>query len=501
MKYESTRGNSLAISSTEAIKKGIAPDGGLYVPSTKVEISLEAINHLASLAYAERAAYILKYFLTDFTDMELAACVEAAYGEGNFDVPEVAPVKKLTNNTAVLELWHGPTCAFKDMALQILPHFLVQAVRKTGESKKIVILVATSGDTGKAALDGFADVPGTSIIVFFPQQGVSEVQRLQMITQTGSNVHVLGVQGNFDDAQSGVKQVFGDEAFNELLNEHGYRLSSANSINWGRLVPQIVYYFSSYADLVKMETIQPGEKINFVVPTGNFGNILAGFYAKQMGLPINRLICASNANNVLTEFINTGTYNRNREFLKTYSPSMDILISSNLERVLYEITGHQTEKINEWMTALKKQGIYSVDPDTIALIKETFWADYANDQQTLETIQKTWQAQHYLVDTHTAVALHVLDEYRRSTKDTTFTVVTSTASPFKFNGSVTKAILGDQALSNKTELDLLEVLSSYTGWDIPAALRYLNQRPILHKNVTDKDQIGTAVRDILVDQK
>lgn len=499
MKYESTRGNSLAITSAEAIKKGIAPDGGLYVPSTKVEISHEEINHLASLAYAERAGYILRYFLTDFTDKELAECVEAAYGGGKFDVPEVAPVRKLTNDTAVLELWHGPTCAFKDMALQILPQFLVQSLRKTGESKEIVILVATSGDTGKAALDGFADVPGTSIIVFFPQQGVSEVQRYQMITQTGDNVHVLAVQGNFDDAQSGVKQVFGDKTFNELLNEQGYRLSSANSINWGRLVPQIVYYFSSYADLVKNETIKLGDKINFVVPTGNFGNILAGFYAKQMGLPINRLICASNANNVLTEFINTGTYNRNREFLKTCSPSMDILISSNLERLLYEITGRQSEKINDWMSALKNQGVYCVDQATIALIKESFWADFANDQQTLETIKNTWQSQQYLVDTHTAVALHVLDQYRQSTNDTTFTVVTSTASPFKFNGSVTKAILGDQALSNKTEFDLLEVLSSYTGWAIPQGLRDLDQRPILHNRVTAKDQIGRSVRNILVD--
>ena len=384
------------------------------------------------------------------------------------------------------------------MALQILPQFLVQALRKTGESNEIVILVATSGDTGKAALEGFADVPGTRIIVFYPEQGVSEVQKLQMVTQTGGNVHVFGVQGNFDDAQSGVKQIFGDETFNKILEEQGYRLSSANSINWGRLVAQIIYYFSSYADLMKTKAIRPGEKINFVVPTGNFGNILAGFYAKQMGLPINRLICASNANNVLTDFINTGTYNRNRQFLKTCSPSMDILISSNLERLLYELTGHQTEKINHWMNELKNSGVYTVDQETLTLIKDSFWADYANDEQTLETIYKTWQTQHYLVDTHTAVALQVLNNYRESTKDTTYTVVTSTASPFKFNGSVAKAVLEEKVQTDKSEFELLDNLSSYTCWPIPEGLRGLNQRAILHQGITGKDQIGTAVKDILL---
>lgn len=497
MKYQSTRGNSPVLASAEAIKRGIAPDGGLFVPSTKVQLSLSNIQELTNLSYTQRAAAILQHFLTDYTPEELEQCVEAAYGGAKFTSPQVAPLHALTEDTAILELWHGPTCAFKDMALQILPQFLVRALQKTGESKEIVILVATSGDTGKAALEGFADVPGTRIIVFYPEQGVSEVQRLQMVTQVGQNVHVLGVRGNFDDAQSGVKQVFGDQAFNEQLETQGFRLSSANSINWGRLVPQIVYYFSAYADLLKSGTLQAGDQVNFVVPTGNFGNILAGYYAKQMGLPINKLICASNANNVLTDFIQTGTYDRKRNFLKTNSPSMDILISSNLERLLFELTDHQAAPINQWMTALKEEGSYTVGSDILELVQRIFWADFADDPQTLTTIEKTWQAHNYLVDTHTAVALHVLEQYRKTTGDQTYTVVASTASPFKFNGSVAKAVLGDVA-AEKSEFELLQDLSQATGWPIPAGLRNLDEKTRLHDQVTGRDQIGVAVKEILL---
>ena len=498
MLYISTRGNSPAVTSAEAIKQGIAPDGGLYVPTDQVNIPNIDVEKLTSLSYTERAAFILQHFLTDFTLAEINQCVNAAYDQNKFATPEIAPVKVLNSDSAVLELWHGPTCAFKDMALQILPQFLVRALAKTGEEAEIVILVATSGDTGKAALDGFANIPGTRIIVFYPEQGVSEVQRLQMATQEGNNVHVVAVQGNFDDAQSGVKVVFGDHDFATLLEHQGFRLSSANSINWGRLVPQIVYYFSAYADLLKTGSIKAGEEINFVVPTGNFGNILAGFYAKRMGLPINKLLCAANANNVLTDFIQTGTYNRNRDFLKTLSPSMDILISSNLERLLYELTGRQGEQISNWMAQLKADGSYSVDEATFAQVQEHFWSDFADDAETLETIQQTWQQQQYLLDTHTAVAIRVLQKYRQATSDNSYTVIASTASPFKFNGSVAKAVLGAQGVTGKSEFSLLQDLSDHTHWPIPQGLRDLDKKPVLHRQVIEKDKIKDVVKEILL---
>ncbi|GAB6181528.1 threonine synthase [Desulfotomaculum defluvii] len=498
MRYESTRGQSPIVTAAEAIKKGIAPDGGLFIPTEKIYLSSAEIENLCSLSYLERAAYILKYFLTDFNEAEITDCVAKAYGGGKFSSLEVAPVKQLTRNLAVLELWHGPTCAFKDMALQILPQFLVRSLTKTGETSEIVILVATSGDTGKAALEGFADVPGTKIIVFFPEKGVSEVQRLQMVTQVGKNVQVVGVQGNFDDAQSGVKEVFSDEVFSALLAKNNFQLSSANSINWGRLVPQIVYYFSAYADLVKDGRVKNGQSINFVVPTGNFGNILAGYYAKLMGLPINRLICASNANNVLTDFIKTGTYSRNREFYKTNSPSMDILISSNLERLLAELTGHQAEKISQWMTELKNNGSYTVDAELVGFIQEHFWSDFATNEETLQTIQKVWGDLNYLMDTHTAVAMNVLEKYRNTTGDNSYTVVVSTASPFKFNGSVAQAILDEKIVAEKSEFELLKELSFYTNWPIPEGLRDLNHLKVLHQRVIGKDEIGKAVKEILL---
>lgn len=498
MQYISTRGNEVAVSSAEAIKQGIAPDGGLYVPTDEVSISNIDLEKLTSLSYTERAAFILQHFLTDFTPSEIDQCVNAAYHPNKFATPEIAPVKAFTSDTSILELWHGPTCAFKDMALQILPQFLVRALAKTGEKAEIVILVATSGDTGKAALEGFANIPGTRIIVFYPEQGVSEVQKLQMTTQEGKNVHVVAVQGNFDDAQSGVKQVFGDGEFAQLLANQGFRLSSANSINWGRLVPQIIYYFSAYADLLKTGTIRAGERINFVVPTGNFGNILAGFYAKKMGLPVNKLICAANANNVLTDFIQTGTYNRNREFLKTLSPSMDILISSNLERLLYELTNRQGEQVSHWMTQLKTVGSYTVDTNTFAKVQEHFWSDFADDQETLQTIEETWHKQRYLLDTHTAVAVRVLHKYRQATDDNTYTVVASTASPFKFNGSVAKAVLGEDQVTGRNEFSLLQDLSTFTQWPIPQGLRDLDKKPVLHRQVIEKDKLKDAVKDILL---
>ncbi len=491
MKYESTRGGSGEVMAAEAIKKGIAPDGGLFVPKDKVKVDMKFIESLTNDSYQERARKILSLFLTDYTAEELADCIEKAYGE-NFSSNKVAPVVKLNDNLHVLELWHGPTCAFKDMALQILPHFMVKAIEKTGEKAEIVILVATSGDTGKAALEGFADVDGTKIIVFFPDGGVSEMQRLQMVTQKGENTHAIAVKGNFDDTQNGVKKIFTDDKIMKQLEQKGLKLSSANSINWGRLVPQIVYYFSAYADLIKEGVIEPGDKINFVVPTGNFGNILAAWYALDMGLPVNRLICASNENKVLTDFILQGVYDRRREFFKTLSPSMDILISSNLERLLYEMSGKNSEMINKWMNELSKKGIYTVDSDTKERIRKIFWGESSNDKETLASIQSVYEDCGYLLDTHTAVAMDVYDKYMICTGDSTHTVIVSTASPFKFNSSVARALMGDEA-EGKNEFELLAILSDKTGWSIPEGLKDLDKKQILHKTVCDRQEMSENV--------
>jgi len=497
MQYKSTRGGMRAVSSAEAIKMGISSDGGLFVPETPVELSIDEIKQLVDMSYQQRAVAILKHFITDYTEEEITECVNNAYTIEKFGCSEIAPVHKLNENAYILELWHGPTCAFKDMALQILPHLLVKAIGKTGETSKIVILVATSGDTGKAALEGFRDVEGTSIIVFFPNDGVSEVQKLQMITQEGSNVHSIGVNGNFDDAQSGVKSIFADSEILKAMKANNLKFSSANSINWGRLVPQIVYYFSAYADLVKHGQIAAGEKINFVVPTGNFGNILAAYYAMQMGLPVNRLVCASNENNVLTDFIKTGIYNRNREFKKTVSPSMDILISSNLERLLFEVTGHDSELINDWMTKLRNEGVYKVDQNTLMKISQVFWGGYTDEEETLKTIQSIKNDFDYVIDTHTAVAVDVYDKYVISTGDLTKTVIVSTASPFKFSDSVTKAIFGEESIKGKNEFELLKVLSERCGIEIPKGLKDLDKKIIRHKIVCDKADMKEQVRKIL----
>jgi len=497
MLYESTRGQFRKVSSAEAITRGIAPDGGLFVPGEIKQISAESLAELAGMDYQHKAVFILKEFLSDFTEQELQACVAAAYGRNRFDTPDIAPLHQLDSSLYVLELWHGPTSAFKDMALQILPHLLTKAAAKTGEKSTIVILVATSGDTGKAALEGFKDVPGTRIIVFYPQEGVSRMQQLQMITQEGGNVAVVAVKGNFDDAQTGVKNIFGDEAFNTELHQHNYTLSSANSINWGRLVPQIVYYFSSYLDLVATGGINQGDKINFVVPTGNFGNILAAFYAREMGLPVNKLICAANANNVLTDFIRTGIYNRNRPFHKTLSPSMDILISSNLERLIYHLSGRDPVKVRGWMSDLKLKGVYQVDEATKQGIDNIFWSASADDQETLATISKIYQRYGYLVDPHTAVALSVYEQYMGATGDATTTVVASTASPFKFNTSVARAVLGEEAVKGQDEFTLLKKLAEKSGTVIPQGLKDLDRKPVLFQEATGKNQMKETVRKIL----
>lgn len=497
MYYESTRGGMKSALSAEAIKQGIAPDGGLLVPEAKVRLTSDEIADLVGLSYQGRAVKILRKYLDDYTIEELKDCAYKAYSTENFSSPKIAPIHRLNEYVSILELWHGPTCAFKDMALQILPHLLVKALGKTGEKDEIAILVATSGDTGKAALEGFKDVEGTRVMVFFPNQGVSQVQRLQMITQEGNNLEAVAVDGNFDDCQSGLKEIFADAIINEAIAAKGIKLSSANSINWGRLVPQIVYYFSAYADLIESNEIDAGDRINFVVPTGNFGNILAAYYAMEMGLPINKLICASNSNNVLTDFIHTGMYDRQRSLKTTISPSMDILISSNLERLLYEITGHDAQKISGWMNELQTAGSYTVDGDTKKKIARYFWAGFADEIETLKTIESIYKEYDYVVDTHTAVAIDVYDKYVISTGDMTKTVIVSTASPFKFNESVVKAIFSDDAVKEKDEFQLLELLSKECRMNIPQGLKGLNEKEIRHKSQCSKAGIKNQVGKFL----
>ena len=497
MLYESTRGSSKNTSSSAAIKMGIAPDGGLFVPNENIQFSTEEIHSFAHLSYQNQAMMILKEYLSDFSVEELNHCIQEAYNRTKFSSEKITVLKKLNRYIHVLELWHGPTCAFKDMALQILPHLLVASIKKTGDSNDIIILVATSGDTGKAALEGFKDVPGTKVIVFFPREGVSEIQRLQMITQEGKNLDSIAINGNFDDAQSGVKELFSNKDFNLSLALKGYSLSSANSINWGRLVPQIVYYFSTYGDMIARGEISNNEAINFVVPSGNFGNILAAYYAKKMGLPIHKLICASNENNVLTEFIKTGVYNKNKPFHKTNSPSMDILISSNLERLLYDITNRNSAAINQWMGELNEKGIYQVDKNTFAEITKSFWAESCDNTTTLETIQSTYRDYHYVCDTHTAVALNVYDKYVISTGDLTKTIVVSTASPYKFNQSVAEAILGFEESKDKNDFELLDILSKKINLEIPPSLKDLDSKTIIHNSICNKEDMEDIVSQIL----
>ena len=485
MFYNSTRNSSVKVSSAEAITQGISAEGGLFVPESIPEITFDDIKKIGEMKYADRAAFVFSKFLTDFTEAEIHYCTDNAYSTKNFESDSIAEIAHLFDGTYMLELWHGPTCAFKDMALQILPYFLTTSVKKINLDKKIVILVATSGDTGKAALEGFKDVEGTSILVFYPEDGVSPMQKRQMKTQEGSNVGVCALKGNFDDCQTGVKKIFTDADVKKQLDDNGMMFSSANSINWGRLVPQIVYYISSYAELVKDGEITLGEKINIVVPTGNFGNILAAYYAKHMGIPVNKLICASNINNVLTDFINTGVYDRNRHFYPTVSPSMDILISSNLERLLYIMTGKNDTLISEWFGKLSAEGKYELSDDVKAKLSEEFCAGFCDDEQTKATIHEIYEKYSYTCDTHTAVAVKVYEDYKKSTGDTTKTIIASTASPYKFSAAVLEAIEGKT--SDISEYEKVDRIAELSDIPVPSALADLKNKPERFNDVIDKN--------------
>jgi len=497
MQYQSTRDKNISVESAVAIKTGLSKDGGLFVPSMIPQVTEDELKTMSALSYNERAAKILSLFLTDFTQEEIIECVDKAYSKEKFETTDIAPLYKLKDSVYFLELWHGPTCAFKDMALQILPHLLLKSVKKTGETKEVVILVATSGDTGKAALEGFKNVDGTRIIVFYPEKGVSKIQKLQMATQDGNNVDVAAINGNFDDAQSGVKTIFSDKEYAKTLAQNSFMLSSANSINWGRLVPQIIYYFSAYCNLLRNEEIKLGDSVNFVVPTGNFGNILAAFYAKEMGLPINKLICASNQNNILTDFINTGIYDRNRSFYTTSSPSMDILISSNLERLLFHVTGGDDVRVSTWMNELKENGKYEVPEITKEKINHIFWAGSCDDNMTGETIKKVKESYGYVIDTHTAVAKNVYDQYVSQTGDDHKTVIVSTASPFKFASSVLDAIAEKEEIEGKDDFELLDILSEKAELVLPQSLSDLRIKPVVFKTTCEKDELYEIVSNML----
>ena len=490
MSFFSTRGGC-CVTASQAILQGLAPDGGLFVPAMFPTVSGAKIGKLCAMNYQERAVYILKLFLEDYTIPEIEEDVAAAYGPDRFNDPAVAPLKTLDDSTHVMELFHGPTLAFKDVALQLLPHLVRRAAEKNGENREVSILVATSGDTGKAALEGFRDVPGTSCTVFYPLDGVSDVQKLQMVTTGGNNTHVIAVKGNFDDAQTGVKELFASPEFNEKIHGTGRVLSSANSINFGRLVPQVVYYFSAYADLVNSGAVRPGDPINFCVPTGNFGNILAGYYARSMGLPVNRLICASNRNNVLTDFFHHGIYSTHRTFFKTISPSMDILVSSNLERLLYESADRDGTLIATWMKQLKECGSYSVGDQRREWMETVFWGDCADDKDTRAEIRNRFEQSGYLFDPHTAVAGHVLREYRKATNDQTPTVIAATASPYKFAADVLQSLTGNEPEGDPFSAG--EKLEKLSGVPMPEQVRGLRNLPVRHRRECEKDAMAEAV--------
>ena len=493
MHYVSTRDSSRRLTASQAIVEGLSRDGGLYLPESIPQLTLADIRALARLSYPERAAKIMKLYLEEFSEEELLGFAQKAYGPAKFDTPAAAPVVQLADNTYIQELWHGPTCAFKDMALQMLPYLLTASLKKTGEEKTVCILVATSGDTGKAALEGFRDVDRTKILVFYPDGGVSEIQKLQMVTQEGRNVGVCAVRGNFDDAQTSVKRIFSDAQLRGTLASRGYFLSSANSINWGRVLPQIVYYVSSYCDLLASGAIKEGQTVNVCVPTGNFGNILSGFYAKKMGVPIGRLICASNENNVLTDFIRTGTYDRNRPFYQTASPSMDILISSNLERLLYLLSGSD-EEVRGYMQALAETGRYTVSERVFRAVQAEFSCGFCTDAQGAQTIGKTFREKNYLLDTHTAVACTVLEGYRAETGDGTLTVVESTASPFKFCASVLDAL---GVTEHQPGTKVLGQLTAVTGREAPLPLASLAGKTPRFGEVADKTAMQSVVTEFL----
>lgn len=495
MNYKSTRDNGISIKSAEAIVTGLSTEGGLFIPESIPPVTQDEIRAMADMSYRERAKKILGLFLTDFSEEELDICISNAYTKEKFETETIAPVYKLSDSEYILELWHGPTCAFKDMALQILPHLLTTSVKKLGLDRETVILVATSGDTGKAALEGFCNVKGTRIVVFYPDDGVSNIQRLQMCTQDGENVFVSAVNGNFDDAQSGVKQIFTDDEYKKVLFERKKALSSANSINWGRLAPQIVYYFSAYCDMLKSEEITTGEEVNVCVPTGNFGNILAAYYAKRMGLPIKKLICASNKNNVLTDFIRTGTYDKNREFFVTSSPSMDILISSNLERLLYILSDGNDEEIRRYMQLLSEKGTYSVSDKIASLIRESFYGGFADEGECAAAIRETYEKYGYVTDTHTAVAVSVHRKYERETGDNAKTIIASTASPFKFSADVLFAL--ENMHTDLDEFRMLEKLSEKYELRIPKSLAALEEKEVRFETVCNKQQMKAVITEFL----
>lgn len=498
MKYISTRGNTRPISSVEAIKMGMVPAGGLFVPEEIPSISIQQLEQWKDLSYSELATNIFSFFLeNDFSENEISSITRNAYNSENFDSNEITPLKQLDDQLYIMELFHGPTGAFKDIALQALPHILSGALEKLSITNQLIILVATSGDTGKAALEGFKDVPGTRIIVYYPFQMVSKIQELQMLTTEGNNTHVVSVRGNFDDCQNAVKDIFTDKQFSDYLLEGGYEFSSANSINWGRLFPQIVYYFYAYLSLLKKKKIQLAEKINFTVPTGNFGNILAAWYARKMGLPVEKLICASNINKVLTDFFQNGIYDRNRHLISTISPSMDILISSNLERFLFEISDHNEIAINYWMRNLQEKGNFKLEKTLKNKMEEIVFAGYASEKETMNTIKKVYNQYQYLIDPHTAVGVKVFNDYKVLVQDNTKTVVDATASPFKFNQSVFTALSGENNVKNMDELVLLQELSKYSGSPIPANLQELTTKKIRHNLVYDKKDIRKSLQDIL----
>ena len=493
MRYISTRDNTTQYSASQAIVQGLARDGGLLTPFYIPKLPGKALEDMKGMAYQQRAVYIMKHFLEEFSVKELTGYAGAAYGPAKFDSPAVAPVRTVDGGTHCLELWHGPTCAFKDMALQMLPHLLTASLAKAEEDKAVCILVATSGDTGKGALEGFKNVPRTRILVFYPKDGVSEVQELQMVTQEGTNVGVSAVVGNFDDAQTGVKRLFSDPDLRQELADKGYFFSSANSINWGRVLPQIVYYISAYCDLIRDEKLAPGQTVHVCVPTGNFGNILAAYYAREMGLPIDRLICASNRNNVLTDFLREGVYDRNRTFYNTMSPSMDILISSNLERLLFALT-QDTAEVSGYMRQLAETGKYSVSGKVKEKLQKRFKGYCCDDTETQRVIRDMFETNGYLIDPHTAVAFSALEQYRRETGDDTPAIVASTASPFKFCGSVLEA-LGETSVA--AGLDALDQLTARTGQPAPAPLAGLREKAVRFTRVVEKDRMVDAVRSLL----
>ena len=489
--YKSTRSNERTATASEAILKGLAEDGGLFVPEyiPKLDVTMD---ELKDMTYQETAYAVMKQFLTDFTEEELKHCINSAY-DSKFDTELIAPLVKV-GDVYHLELFHGATIAFKDMALSILPHLLTTAAKKNHVTNDIVILTATSGDTGKAALAGFADVPGTKIIVFYPKGGVSRVQELQMVTQKGENTSVVAIHGNFDNAQSGVKALFEDKELEKELAGAGYQFSSANSINIGRLVPQVVYYVYAYAKLLQNEEIRSGEQINVTVPTGNFGNILAAYYAKQMGVPIARLICASNENKVLFDFFRTGVYDRNREFILTSSPSMDILISSNLERLIYRLTGEDSQKCRELMEALSSGGEYTITEEMRKGLAD-FYGNFLSEGETREAISATYYGSGYVIDPHTAVAAGVYQKYLRDTEDHTPVVIASTASPYKFTRSVMDAV--SDRYEGLDDFALVDALSALTGIPVPKAVEEIRTAPVLHDTVVDACEMPETVRKIL----